>query len=70
MTSVQSKGGKVTIDEAIANLSIQIEGKHPLAQKHQAEAIQLGIEALVAVQYVRRNYPDILPAPLPGETEN
>ena len=34
------------------------------------EAIKLGKEALIATQYVRRNYPDIIIAPLPGETRD
>lgn len=33
-------------------------------------AMKLGIEAAKAVEYVRRNYPDILVAPLPGETHD
>jgi len=58
------------IDEAITNLSIQIEGKHPLAQKHQAEAIQLGIGALKLVKAKRLHFEVDINRPLPGETKD
>jgi len=60
----------MTIDDAIANLSIQIEGKHPLAQKHQADAIKLGIEALKAYAQARRLGLPLRCDGLPGETKD
>jgi len=54
--------------EAIKILENDPPRPHPLNRDEFEEAYQLGIEALKAVKYVHRNYPDILPAPLPGET--
>ncbi len=36
----------MTIDQAIADLSIQLEVKRTVGQSRQADAIRLGIEAL------------------------
>jgi hypothetical protein len=59
----------MTLDEAIKIL--KSEQKHGVIvnMDNWNSAIGLGIEGLIAVKYVRQNYPHILPAPLPGETK-
>jgi hypothetical protein len=60
----------MTIDEAMADLSILMEIKHRVGEERAAEAISLGIEALKRIQhhrpYVLSKEGDLLP----GETEN
>jgi len=59
----------MTIDKAIADLSIQREVKRRLGKDYQADAIKLGIEALKRIQ-VLRSFPNREPLKsLPGETE-
>jgi len=59
----------MTLDEALTDLSIQLEVKRRLNQDHQADAIKLGIEALRWVQDVRHIISTPNPELLPGETK-
>jgi len=58
----------MTIDEAIRILEHNDDTFQVYTVTIRNKAVQLGNEALKAVQYVRRNYADILAAKLPGET--
>ena len=58
------------LEEAIKILETEAYLAERRAATGHYNAIKLGIEALKSVKYVRRNYPKILTAPLPGETEN
>jgi len=60
----------VKIEKAIEILTRYTGGGNPWSLTDLTEASKLGIEALKAVQYVRRNYADILVTKLPGETED
>ena len=59
----------MTIDKAIEIKDLTGEEFLNVDPDDIEEADRLSIEALKAVKYVRRNYPDILVAPLPGETK-
>jgi len=59
----------MTIDEAKICLSIQLEVKHRLGKDYEAQALQLGIEALKWIQYYRLKYYADTHKLLPGETE-
>jgi len=59
----------MTIAEAMADLSIQLEVKRRLGKDHEADALKLGIKALEYIKYL-----DSCPGLntrllLPGETE-
>jgi len=57
------------IDEAITDLSIQLEVKHRVGAEYSADALKLGIEALKWAKLVRSLFPLALLERLPGETE-
>ena len=60
----------MTIDEAMTDLSIQLEVKHSLGKNYQAEAIKLGIEALKCIKQVREaTGVSAIEFDLPGETK-
>jgi len=59
----------MTLDEAIADLSIQLEEKHRLGKEYQATAIELGIEALKRIQECRLADYMIKEDYLPSETK-
>ena len=59
----------MTIEEALTDLSIQLEVKRKLGKNHQANALKLGIEALKRL-YLQREHPKRkLNTLLVGETE-
>lgn len=60
---------KMRIDEAIGDLSVQLEVKHILGQTRQADAIKLGIEALKREKGQRDHRIPGWNTPLPGETK-
>jgi len=60
----------MTLDEAITNLECLEQSEEAGLEDDEKMAIKLGIEAFQAVKFVRRNYPDILDKPLPGETKD
>ena len=57
------------IEEAKIYLSIQVEVKHRLGKDYEANALQLGLEALQAVEKARRNIPIDNVGKLPSETK-
>lgn len=57
----------MTIDEAIKDLSIQLEVKNRVGAERAAAALQLGIEALKRLQR-NRGMKDARSEILPGET--
>ena len=59
----------MTLDEAIMDLSIQLEVKHRLGKDYQANAIELGIEALKRLKEYREWHRSTADGPLPGETK-
>jgi len=59
----------MTIDEAMTDLSIQLEVKRGLGLSRQADAITLGIEALKALKLHRRFMHNSEFELMPGETE-
>ncbi len=59
----------MNINEAIDDLSIQLEVKHRVALERQADAIKLGIEVLKRVKSQRADKRFMASMPLPGETE-
>lgn len=59
----------MTLDEAMTDLSIQREAKRQMGESHQADAIQLGIEALKVVKEFRTGRYKTINSPLLGETE-
>lgn len=59
----------MTLDEAIADLSIQLEVKRRLGKNREADAIKLGIEALKAVKQARDIAYSVPAHYLPGETK-
>ncbi len=59
----------MTIDEAIADLLVQLEVKRKLGLDHQSRAIKLGIEALKVVKEFRTGRYRTINSPLPGEGE-
>ena len=59
----------MTLDEAMADLSIQLEVTYRLGKYYQANAIELGIEALKRIQECRLADYMIKEDYLPGETE-
>lgn len=60
----------MTLDEALGDLSIQLEVKRRLGADHQANAIKLGIEALKAIQKLRLGTPNLNLSTLLGETKD
>ncbi len=60
----------MTIDEAIGDLSIQLEVKRILGKSREADAIKLGIEALKLLLPARKGMTASSFPLLPGETEN
>lgn len=58
----------MTIDEAMADLSVQLEVKHRLGKDQQADAIRLGIEALKCIKWQRIPPACLGRSRLPGET--
>lgn len=65
----QLKEAKVILEEAMADLSMQLEAKRRLGRSRQADAIKLGIEALKRLQEHRTEHVDITYRLLPGETK-
>lgn len=61
-------GAKVNIDEAITDLSIQLEVKRRVGAERAATALQLGIEALKRLQDYQKGVNIDLWSKLPGET--
>jgi hypothetical protein len=57
------------LEKAIEKLEDALADKWCPWSPELKQSITLGIEALKAVEFVRRNYPDVLTAKLPGETE-
>lgn len=60
----------MTIDTAIVDLSIQLEVKRRLGKDHQANTIELGIEALKLIKKERKSPHRWFNSLLPGETED
>lgn len=60
---------KMTIDEAMAQLQVQLEAKRDPKQEHQATAIKLGIESLKREKRRRALRYGKGITLLPGETE-
>ena len=60
----------MTLEEAITDLSIQLEVKRRLGQSRQADAVKLGMEALERIVYLRKDMdsPDWMT--LPGEIKD
>ena len=56
-------------DEAITDLSIQLEVKRKLGKDHQADALKLGIEGLERIVYLRKDMDCPHWMTLPSETE-
>jgi hypothetical protein len=59
----------MTLDEAMTDLSIQLEVKRRTEQFRSADAIKLGIEAQRAFAILRSRLPLELQYLLPGETK-
>lgn len=59
----------MTIDEAKICLSIQLEVKHRLGKDFEANALQLGIEALKRIEAARLQWTNSPLHLLPGETK-
>ncbi len=59
----------MTLKEAIGILNDMTINSPTYATELRVDALKLGIEALKAVKFIRRNYPKILAALLPGETK-
>jgi len=59
----------MTLDEAIADLSIQLEEKHRLGKEYQATAIELGIEAIRRIKDARTYEVEVEKGLLPSETK-
>lgn len=58
------------LNEAVASLSIQLEVKRRLGKNREADAIGLGIEALMYVKDVRHIINTPNPELLPSETKD
>ncbi len=61
---------EMKLDKVIEIKENRLGAKKPYYSEEIEEADRLSIEALKTVQYVRRNYPGVLVAPLPGETKD
>jgi 2-methylisocitrate lyase-like PEP mutase family enzyme len=59
----------MNVDKAIKNLKAGRKDCGMIPPEKYTATIDLAVEALKAVQYVRRNFPAVLVAKLPGETE-
>ncbi len=58
------------LEEAITDLSLQMEVKRRLGKSREADAVKLGIEALKRLQELRIDNPETAWQLLPGETED
>ena len=59
----------MTIDKAIKILETEVRVAEVNDRPYEVYALQLGIEALKAIQGTREPHSRILPSYLPGETE-